>query len=543
MPEARNDDPGRYSALSPFELKDELIKWARDYTQQKAATHKFLDAGRGNPNWVATTPREAFFLLGHFALRESKRVWDEPDLGGMPHADGIADRLRTFLKETAGPGSDLLIHTLDYAAQTLGFQLDAFVHELVDGIVGDNYPVPDRMLQHCEVIVQRYLAKALCDGRPPDGKMELFAVEGGTAGVTYVFSSLLANGVLSRGDTIAIGTPIFTPYLELARLDEHGLQTIDIEQSERSGGRQVWQYPDAELAKLEDPKVKAFFLVNPSNPASYAMRAQTIERLVELVKTKRPDLIILTDDVYGTFVEGFRSLAAELPHNTILVYSYSKYFGCTGWRLGVVALHEHNVIDEAIARLPEVERQRLHRRYASLSMDPDGLKFIDRMVAESRAVALNHTAGLSLPQQVQMALFSLFSLLDVGNAYETRCRRIVRERFEALFAALDVEVPEDPNRVGYYADLDLEAWGRRTFGEEFSAYVRAHRDPLDILIALAQRHGTVLLNGRGFDGPPWAARVSLANLDTQDYAAIGRDLKEIAMRAVQAWKDQNKDED
>lgn len=542
MPQARNDDAGRYQTLSPFELKDELIKWARDYTQQKSATHKFLDAGRGNPNWVATTPREAFFLLGHFALRESKRVWDEPDLGGMPHADGIADRLRTFLKETAGPGSDLLIHALDYGVRTLGFQADTFIHELVDGIVGDNYPVPDRMLQHCEVIVQRYLAKTMCDGRPPEGKLELFAVEGGTAGMTYVFGSLLANGVLTRGDTIAIGTPIFTPYLEIPRLDEYGFETVAIEQSELSGGRHVWQYPEAELAKLEDPKVKAFFLVNPSNPASYAMRASTIERLVELVKTKRPDLIILTDDVYGTFVDGFRSLAAELPHNTILVYSYSKYFGCTGWRLGVVALHEHNVIDEAIARLPETERQRLHRRYASLSMDPDGLKFIDRMVAESRAVALNHTAGLSLPQQIQMALFSLFSLLDVGNAYETRCRRIIRERFHALFAALDVDLPEDPSRVGYYADLDLEAWGRHMFGEEFTAYVRAHHDPLDIVIALAQRHGTVLLNGGGFDGPPWAARVSLANLDTQDYAAIGRDLKEIAMRAVQAWKDENKDE-
>ena len=30
--------------------------------------------------------------------------------------------------------------------------------------------------------------------------------------------------------------------------------------------------------------------------------------------------MILTDDVYGTFVPGFRSLIAEIPHNTILVY-------------------------------------------------------------------------------------------------------------------------------------------------------------------------------------------------------------------------------
>ena len=35
------------------------------------------------------------------------------------------------------------------------------------------------------------------------------------------------------------------------------------------------------------------------------------------------------------------------------------------------------------------------------------MKFIDRIVADSRDVGLNHSAGLSLPQQVMMSLFSL----------------------------------------------------------------------------------------------------------------------------------------
>jgi aspartate 4-decarboxylase len=343
--------------------------------------------------------------------------------------------------------------------------------------------------------------------------------------------------VLKRGDTIALGTPIFTPYLEMPQLDEFGLETIHVEQSEMVKGVHVWQYPETEIAKLEDPRVKAFFLANPSNPASFAMRRQTLDRIVELVRTKRPDLILLTDDVYGTFVEGFRSLAAELPHNTILVYSYSKYFGCTGWRLGVVSIHEHNIVDEAIARLPEVERRRLHERYKALTVDPDGLKFIDRMVADSRDVALNHTAGLSLPQQVQMTLFSLFELLD-DDAYQKRCRGIIRERFKALVEALGVTVEDDPNRVGYYADLDLEAWGRRTLGEEFIAYLEAHHDPLDIVLALARKRGTVLLSGVGFEGPPWSVRVSLANLGAKDYAAIGSDLRAVAEKAVQDWQAQ-----
>jgi aspartate 4-decarboxylase len=538
MPNQRplETDASKYSVLSPFQLKDNLIQWARDESHHKAATHQFLDAGRGNPNWVATTPREAFFVLGQFALAESKRVWDEPDLGGMPHADGCADRLRAFLKGASGPGADLLGRALHYAEEKLGLPPDDFVHELVDGIVGDNYPLPDRMLEHAEIIVGKYLEKAMYAGRPPAGKFDLFAVEGGTAAMCYVFKSLVANRVLKRGDTIALGTPIFSPYIEMPKLEEFSLETIRVEQSEMSGGRHVWQYPDAEIAKLEDPRVKAFFVVNPSNPASVAIRQETLDRIVDLVRKKRPDLILLTDDVYGTFVDGFRSLAADLPHNTILVYSFSKYFGCTGWRLGVVSMHEHNVVDEAIAKLPEADRQRLHQRYHNMTLDPDGLKFIDRMVADSRDVALNHTAGLSLPQQVQMTLFSLFALLDAKDEYQTRCRRIIHERFAALFEGLDVPLVEDPLRAGYYADLDLEAWGRHTFGESFTKYVEAHHDPLEIVMALAKRYGTVLLNGSGFDGPPWAARVSLANLDVDEYRKIGRHLREIADAAVERWR-------
>ena len=414
-------------ALSPFQLKDELIRWARDFSQQKAATHQFLDAGRGNPNWVATTPREAFFTLGQFALQESKRVWDEPDLGGMPRARWHRrSSARVPHRRERRRGSPPRARARLRRGHA-GVRRGPLRPRAVDGIVGDNYPVPDRMLVHAETVVQQYLGKSMYDGRPPAGKFDLFAVEGGTAAMCYVFGSLVANRVLKRGDTIALGTPIFTPYLEMPLLDEFGFKTVELAQSEMAAdGRHTWQYPDAEIEKLADPKVKAFFVVNPSNPASVAMRPRTMQKIAELVRTKRPDLILLTDDVYGTFVDGFRSLAAELPHNTILVYSYSKYFGCTGWRLGVVSLHEHNVIDEAIARLPEADRQALHRRYHNMVVDPDGLKFIDRLVADSRDVALNHTAGLSLPQQVQMTLFSLFALLDENDAYLHRSREIIQ---------------------------------------------------------------------------------------------------------------------
>jgi aspartate 4-decarboxylase len=530
-------DMPEYAKLSPFELKDKLIEMADESTKTRAVA--MLNAGRGNPNWIATTPREAFGLMLMFGLAEARRQRDERDVGlaGMPKSPGIAARFEQFLAaQPESPGCTLLRRSFEYGVKQLGFNPDKFVWELTDAVIGDNYPVPDRMLVHTERIVQEYLNKEMCDGRPPAGKLDLFAVEGGTAAMTYLFHSLLVNKVLKRGDTIALGTPIFTPYLEIPHLAECSFKVVSLEQSEMTDqGRHGWQYPESEIKKLEDPAIKAFFLVNPSNPASTAVRQETIDAIANLVRTKRPDLLVLTDDVYGTFVPGFRSLYAELPHNTILVYSYSKHFGCTGWRLGVAGIHEDNVIDRAIANLPAADRAELNHRYSPLTLTPEKLKFIDRMVAESRAVALNHTAGLSLPQQLQMALFSLFGLLDEDDAYTKRCRNICHDRMDAMCRGLGLTLHDDPLRTSYYATLDIEAWALKNVGKDFMDYVKTHRDPLDLVFALAQRHGTVLLNGSGFHGPPWSARVSLANLDDAAYEEIGKNLKSVVTTAVEKW--------
>src|SRR4026208_2169557 len=97
-----------YEALSPFEIKGFLAKAAP--ATATASASAYLNAGRGNPNWVATEPREAFFLLGQFAITECKRVLDlPPGVGGMPAAAGIADRLEAWLKKHNDmPGATVL---------------------------------------------------------------------------------------------------------------------------------------------------------------------------------------------------------------------------------------------------------------------------------------------------------------------------------------------------------------------------------------------------------------------------------------------------
>src|SRR5881409_2041569 len=235
-----------FETLSPFEIKDELIKLAKKTSRTTQSA--FLNAGRGNPNWIATTPREGFFLLGQFAITESKRVMEHPaGLGGMPAAQGIANRLAAYLsKNKEMPGAEFLASMVPFAVKLFGFEPDAFVHELVDSIIGDNYPVPDRMLVHNERIVHEYLMWAMCGSPRPAGKFDLYAVEGGTAAMCYIFKSLKANRLLHPGDTIALGTPIFTPYLEMTHLE------IGCEDRRAEGDGVAGMQQSVGLQRLED---------------------------------------------------------------------------------------------------------------------------------------------------------------------------------------------------------------------------------------------------------------------------------------------------
>lgn len=536
----------RLAQLSPFELKGEFIALAQKHAaegdgQKERAVTTMLNAGRGNPNWIAAGPREAFYALGHFSLSESRRVWTADNLGGKPEMAGIAGRFAAFVHAHPDlPGIDLLERCINLGIDRCGFEPDAWIYELTDAITADNYPVPGRMLVHAERVVREYLHSEIFGGNVPAGNMSLFTTEGGTAAMCYIFDSLMTNGILHKGDRIALMVPVFTPYIEIPELETYqfDVELINASRFTEAGVRE-WRYPTEEVAKLADPSIKLVCQVNPSNPPSLALSDRVSQQIQQIVRESNPNLIMVTDDVYGTFVNGFQTMAAHLPRNTLLVYSYSKHFGCTGWRLGVIGLHDDNVIDDMITALPEAEKARLRKRYSSLALEPDKIRFIDRLVADSRAVALNHTAGLSLPQQTQMMLFSLFGLLDEGQAYKHKLQGIVRQRLDLLLEGSGMKISDDPTRAGYYIELDLLAEAERVYGPEFARYLQATYEPVDPLFRLAEQSSVVLLNGGGFDGPEWSVRVSLANLDDLDYLKIGHHLHTIFQTYYQEWRTPN----
>ena len=514
--------------MSPFEIKGTLINLAEK--DSRCCTATFLNAGRGNPNWLLSYPRKAFFTLGQFAVEEAERVQFDSSLGIVksPTQTGCALRFETFLATKADKVSAMVLgEYYHHIVDTYKADPDEVVFEMVDGILGDHYPTPPRILKYTEKMVADYVRWAMGGGDDMTA-YDFFATEGSTAGMCYTFDTLQQNFLLNPGDKIALLTPCFTPYLEIPALAQFGLDIVNISANAvEKDGYHDWQFPDEEIDKLRDPSVKAVCITNPSNPPSVCLAPSVLERLVDVVKKDNPKLMIITDDVYGTFIEGFRSLMYVLPYNTLCLYSYSKYFGATGWRLAAMAVRsEGNVFDDRIAELPAEKREALAKRYESLTMDPSKLKFIDRLVADSRLVGLNHTAGLSTPQQIQMALMSSFALKHRDELQPRLIERIQR-RLHNLWDTTGFTLQPDPNRAGYYSEIDLMVWAKKFYGDAFAEYLNANYEPLDFVIRLADETAIVLLNGDGFDGPKWSVRASLANLDDEAYLRIGTAIRKI----------------
>jgi aspartate 4-decarboxylase len=330
-----------------------------------------------SPDWLAATPREAFFTLGRFAVADSRRAGQPGHLGAHLRPAGIAERFAGFAEQDQ-PGVEFLREAVGYGVRVLGFDPDAWVLELAQGALGAHYPLPERMLSHCEEVVRAFFVGRLCGDAPPPGRFDLFATEGGRAAVGYAVQTMVANRLLISGDRIAVASSILVPYLETPGLDASGFEVVDV----RADPDEDWQFPDAEIDKLAEPGIKAFYLANPAHPHLRLLRERTVDRIAAIVRRQRPDLLLISDESFGTFVEGFRSLACVLPASVVSVYSFSRHFGSTGWRLGIAALHRDNAFDRALDELPDDVRLELDRRYVSANGNPMPLRFIDRMAAE-----------------------------------------------------------------------------------------------------------------------------------------------------------------
>lgn len=548
--------------LSPFELKNQLIDLAGEDDRQ------VLNAGRGNPNFFNAPARLALCKLTEFAIDISAPLPDNPHIKLTPHkpdstSGSLYNQFINYFKGKSDEGSQFLTEAVTWAIENLHLneqEQDEFLYELTDAARGDFYPgsppsdyktktnsPPPRILKYTQRIVNKYLEQVLLSGGGGGslGEFDLFATEGATAGMLYVFNSLMENFILNKKDKVAVITPVFSPYLEIPTLNDYDFDLIYIDTDQDK----PWQIKQTEIDKLKDPQVKALYLINPTNPTSVALSQDTLDKLQAVVENDNKNLIILVDAVYATFVNGFQSIIKKMPRNCITVYSFSKYFGVTGWRLGAIMLNRKNVIDDMIQDVINQnarKKEALEQRYLIDSEEPSKLYFIDRLCLDSREVALAHTGGIACPGQAAMSLFALYNL-KYQEKYKPSLRTLLNDRITRLYKQLQLNLPVDPgggseNQTYYYALVDiLEMAEKKHSDPDFPIYLLKRFYPVDFVFQLAYQKSSVCLPGYGFfekekidessitpeDRNNWSIRVSLANLETDDYPTLGKNISDI----------------
>lgn len=510
------------SRLGVFEESADLATKA----QHNAAG--FLDAGRGNPNWINTKARLAFARMIEFGVLESQRTLNQNEMAGWIEADHIEARFNHFL-DLSKESDVFLAQSLNYAKSTFNLNGDAILEEWTNAVIGNHYPAPSRALPTVEAILNAFLQSILypkCDLAP---QTDLFLTEGGTAAICYLFNSLQENKLIQKGDKLAISTPIFPPYLEIPKLNHYDLIDIDLNASSEEAAQNT-------LTQLSDPKLKALFIVNPSNPGSKALSANMNAVIVKAVQNN-PKLMIITDDVYGSFVSDFESLYGILPQNTALVYSFSKLYGATGWRLGAIAIHQDSVFDRLIQYQDEKEKHSLNLRYSHVCAQPETMKFIDRLAADSRSIGLYHTSGLSTPQQMMATFFALTHLTARSNedAYIRDSNALIATRYHYLYQGLKLPEDQSPLNAKYYALIDFYQLAKHHYGRDFAHFLQNKVTNNEFLVQLAEKEGIVLVDGLGFGAKEGDLRVSASNLSTESYQKIGEQMLRLLANYHSLW--------
>ena len=194
---------------------------------------------------------------------------------------------------------------------------------LQDGVVARYSLSPG--LPELRELIEIHLAK---ENMFYDWQEEILITAGSIEGIT---ATILA--ITNPGDEIIIPEPTYTSYREVIILA--GCQPVFVPLKEEKG----WTLDTEEIEKAITPKTKAIFYCNPNNPTGIIYTKEQLLKLGEMAK--KHDLFLISDEVYKDFVfskDNLFSLAevTEFRKRVIRLFSFSKTYAMTGWRIGYV---------------------------------------------------------------------------------------------------------------------------------------------------------------------------------------------------------------
>ncbi len=88
------------------------------------------------------------------------------------------------------------------------------------------------------------------------------------------------------------------------------------------------------VAEVAAHGVRMLYLVDPNNPLGTCIEASQLQRIADIARERQA--IIVHDCTYRPFAEGHTLAARFYPEGTLTIYSFSKWLGTAGLRIGAI---------------------------------------------------------------------------------------------------------------------------------------------------------------------------------------------------------------
>lgn len=226
-----------------------------------------------------------------------------------------------------------------------------------------------------------------------------------------------------------------------------------------AGPKQRFQLDAQSVAQAWGPQTRGVLLASPSNPTGTSIEPAELARIVEVVRARGG--ITVVDEIYLglTYGDTPAQSALALGDDVLVVNSFSKYFGMTGWRLGWLVLPEALVpAVEKLAQNLYICASSIAQHAAVACFEPESLAECERRRAEMQArrdlvVPALERLGLSVPVQPDGAFYVWFDVTRHASNSWDFCFELMRRAQIALTPGRDFGLFE----TGRHARLSFAA--------------------------------------------------------------------------------------
>lgn len=164
-----------------------------------------------------------------------------------------------------------------------------------------------------------------------------------TTGASAALQLVIA-ALVDPGDTVLMANPGYPCNQHFVTLN--GGEVVFTEVNDDS----AWQPNLGDVEAFCEQGGRAVLLASPANPTGTLIAPEVLQAIVEM--TERYGVWLIIDEIYhGLLHQSSTNTAVNLGEQVVVINSFSKYFGMTGWRLGWAILPDS--LSQTVERLAQ----------------------------------------------------------------------------------------------------------------------------------------------------------------------------------------------